>query len=531
MKIGTIAHSNTRIPAAFKQVGRARFALAVILLAGAGGACQEMLTSTDPSELTPARLVLSPESVTIARNDSVNFVAVGFTQSGDTADIQVVWRASSGNINSKGKKGGRHFGWYRNGKCGDYQVTATTVPGDISASASVKVACTEPGPVASVTVTPGSVTLQPGHSVQLSAELKDSNGLLLSGRVIEWATNNAGTAGVDGDGLVTSSSEGSARITATSEGVSGTAAITVTAVSGGGGNTAPNLKVAFIGDQGRGSDALAVLRLIRDEGADMVLHQGDFDYADDPTLWDDNITSVLGADYPYFASVGNHDEAAFYGTGGYQEKLIQRLSRVSGATCTGEMAVNSTCEYQGLFFILSGVGTLGSGHEAYIRQQLAADNSTWQICSWHKNQTAMQVGGKGNSVGWGPYEACLELGAIIATGHEHSYSRTKTLVSTEQQTVDPSWPDPANLRVAPGATFVFVSGIAGASIRDQERCLPTTYPYGCNGEWASIYTSDQNAQYGALFIEFHVDGDPNKARGYFKDIDGAVVDEFMVTSQ
>ena len=85
--------------------------------------------------------------------------------------------------------------------------------------------------------------------------------------------------------------------------------------------------------------------------------------------------------------------------------------------------------------------------------------------------------------------------------------------------------------MAPGATFVFVSGIAGASIRDQERCLPTTYPYGCKGEWASIYTSDQNAQYGALFIEFHVDGDPNKARGYFKDIDGAVVDQFTVTSQ
>jgi hypothetical protein len=531
MKIGTVADRNARIPATFKRVSRARFVLAVILLAAAGAACQEMLTSTEPSGLTPARLVLSPESVTIARDDSVNFVAIGFTQSGDTADIQVVWSASSGNVNSKGKKGGRHTGWYRNGKCGDYQVTATSVPGEISASANVKVVCAEPGPVASVTVTPASVTLQVGGSVQLSAELKDSNGLLLSGRATEWATSNAGVADVDGDGLVTSGGEGSATITATSEGVNGTASITVTAVSGGGGSTAPNLKVAFIGDQGRGSDALAVLQLIKDEGAHMVLHQGDFDYDDDPTRWDDNITSVLGADFPYFASVGNHDEAAFYGAGGYQEKLAQRLSRMSGATCTGELAVNSACEYQGLFFILSGVGTLGSGHEAYIRQQLAADNSIWRICSWHKNQNAMQVGGKGNSVGWGPYEACRELGAIIATAHEHSYSRTKTLVNTELQTVDPNWPDPANLRVTPGATFVFVSGIAGASIRDQERCLPTTYPYGCNGEWASIYTSDQNAQYGALFIEFHVDGDPNKARGYFKDIDGAVVDEFTVTSQ
>jgi hypothetical protein len=263
----------------------------------------------------------------------------------------------------------------------------------------------------------------------------------------------------------------------------------------------------------------------------MVLHQGDFDYSDDPDLWDANITSVLGDDFPYFASVGNHDDAVFYGTGGYQEKLEQRLSRVPGATCSGDLGVNSVCEYQGLFFILSGIGTLGSGHESYIMEQLAADNSTWRICSWHKNQTAMQVGGKGNSVGWEAYEVCRERAAIIATAHEHSYSRTKTLVNTELQTVDPDWPDPANLRVAPGATFVFVSGIAGASIRDQERCLPTTYPYGCNGEWASIYTSDQNAEYGALFIEFHVDGDPNKARGYFKNINGEIVDEFTVTAE
>jgi PKD repeat protein len=296
-------------------------------------------------------------------------------------------------------------------------------------------------------------------------------------------------------------------------------------------STAPNLKVAFIGDQSLGSDAVAVLQVIKDEGAHMVLHQGDFDYADDPTRWDNQISSVLGPDFPYFASVGNHDDSLFYGAGGYQEKLAQRLARVPDATCTGDLGVNSACEYQGLFFILSGAGTLGSGHEDYIRQQLEADNSIWRICSWHKNQTAMQVGGKGNSVGWGPYEACRELGAIIATAHEHSYSRTKTLVSTELQEVDPGWPDPAILRVAEGATFVFVSGLGGASIRNQDRCLPTTYPYGCNGEWASIYTSDQGARDGALFIEFHVDGDAAKARGYFKDIDGAVVDQFTVTSQ
>jgi len=544
MKTEAVAERNSITSVISKRLGRARLAFAVILLAVVAAACQELLTSTEYGDGAPSRLVIVPEDVIIVPSDSVEFIAVAFTQSGDTADVDVVWSATGGTITPSNARGGqagtnggqgKRSGWYRNGKCGTYQVTATTVQGGVSASASVRVTCTEPGPVATVTVTPETATLQVGESIQLTAVAKDANGITLTGTAT-WAPNDPSVASVDQNGLVRGEGEGSGTITATIDGVSGSASISVIVPSGGGGggggvNTAANFKVAFIGDQGDGSAALAVLRLIRDEGTDMVLHQGDFDYGDNPTQWDNNITSVLGADFPYFASVGNHDDNSFYGTGGYQEKLQQRLDRVSGATCTGDLGVNSACEYQGLFFILSGAGTLGSGHEAYIREQLSANNSTWRVCSWHKNQNAMQVGGKGNEVGWGPYEACREYGAIVATGHEHSYSRTKTLISTQSQTVDPNWPDPAILRVAPGATFVFVSGLGGASIRDQERCLPSTYPYGCNGEWASIYTSNQGAQYGALFIEFNVDGDPNKAHGYFKDIDGRVVDDFTVTSQ
>ncbi len=39
----------------------------------------------------------------------------------------------------------------------------------------------------------------------------------------------------------------------------------------------PNLKVAFVGDTGNGNDFQRALQLIKDEGADIVLHQGDFD--------------------------------------------------------------------------------------------------------------------------------------------------------------------------------------------------------------------------------------------------------------
>ena len=72
----------------------------------------------------------------------------------------------------------------------------------------------------------------------------------------------------------------------------------------------PNFKVAFIGDQGLNKNSLAVLRLIKEERTDMVLHQGDFDSFDDPEVWDQQIDDVLGMDFPLFASVGNRDVLA-----------------------------------------------------------------------------------------------------------------------------------------------------------------------------------------------------------------------------
>src|ERR1700733_10920225 len=71
--------------------------------------------------------------------------------------------------------------------------------------------------------------------------------------------------------------------------------------------TEPNLKIAFIGDVGNGSNQRAVLTLIKSEGVQAVLHQGDFDYHDDPVGFWSSVDHILGADFPYFASVGNHD--------------------------------------------------------------------------------------------------------------------------------------------------------------------------------------------------------------------------------
>lgn len=289
----------------------------------------------------------------------------------------------------------------------------------------------------------------------------------------------------------------------------------------------PGFKLAFIGDQGLGVQSQAVLQLIQDERTDAVVHSGDFDYNDDPAAWEQQIDAILGANFPYFACVGNHDIDRFYGAGGYQELLAARMNRL-GIPWTGNLGVQSRFFYAGIDFVLVAPDVDGSGHETYIRDVFASSSSLWRVCSFHKNMHLMQPEGKSDETGWGVYEESRRAGAIIATGHAHAYSRTHLLSSMSQQTVRTSTSlleltadDPGTVEDE-GATFAFVSGLGGRGIRDQE----------VSGDWfASIYTGTQNAEYGALFAEFNLLGYPSVAHFYFKNIAGEIIDEFWVHSQ
>ncbi|HYT83157.1 MAG TPA: Ig-like domain-containing protein [Gemmatimonadales bacterium] len=84
-------------------------------------------------------------------------------------------------------------------------------------------------PVAAVTVNPASASVGVGGTQPFTATLKDANGTPLTGRTVTWASSAPPVATVSASGLVTGVVAGTATITATSEGQSGTAALTVTA--------------------------------------------------------------------------------------------------------------------------------------------------------------------------------------------------------------------------------------------------------------------------------------------------------------
>src|SRR5207247_3272333 len=94
--------------------------------------------------------------------------------------------------------------------------------------------------VAAVAGSPAVGSIALGQTVQLTATPRDSQGNGLAGRVVAWSTSDASVASVSGSGLVAAVAVGGATITATSEGKSAGAGITVT-MPGSGGTPDPTL--------------------------------------------------------------------------------------------------------------------------------------------------------------------------------------------------------------------------------------------------------------------------------------------------
>lgn len=94
-------------------------------------------------------------------------------------------------------------------------------------SATLTVSAPLPTPVASVSVSSPAGPLVPRQTLALSATARDSSNNVLTGRAVAWSSATPTVVSVNTDGLVTAHAAGTAVITATSEGRTGTATITV----------------------------------------------------------------------------------------------------------------------------------------------------------------------------------------------------------------------------------------------------------------------------------------------------------------
>lgn len=176
------------------------------------------ITVTAPPAAAVASVSVSPNSGAIVVGSTLSLSATTVDASGATltgrtvtwssSDPQIASVSSSGVVTAVAA-GSATITAMSEGKTGSAQITVT-VP-----------------PVATVSVTPNTDTLQIGGTVALSATPRDGSGAALSGRAVTWSSDAPGVASVSADGVVTANSAGTATITATSEGKTGAATITV----------------------------------------------------------------------------------------------------------------------------------------------------------------------------------------------------------------------------------------------------------------------------------------------------------------
>jgi uncharacterized protein YjdB len=172
-------------------------------------------------------VTVAPTSASVVAGATTTLQATVKDQNGNVMSGQTVtWstnNAAAASVSSSGVVTGV--------ATGSATITATssgkTGTSSITVSGIVPVATT-------VTVAPTSASIVVGATTTLQATVKDQNGIVMTGQTVTWSTNNAAAATVNSSGVVTGVAAGTATITATSSGKTGTSSVTVTAPSSGG---------------------------------------------------------------------------------------------------------------------------------------------------------------------------------------------------------------------------------------------------------------------------------------------------------
>jgi uncharacterized protein YjdB len=174
---------------------------------GKNGTATITVTNAPP---TLVRVILTPNPTSVLVGQTRQFSVSGKFSDSTTAPVTATYAATGGTINSGGL--------YTAGQAsGAFRAIATSAgKADTSAITVIRPS------VASVVVTPALDTVAVLGTRQLTAVPKDSVNNTLTGRVCTWSSVSPATATVNGSGLVTGVVAGTATITATCEGVSGT---------------------------------------------------------------------------------------------------------------------------------------------------------------------------------------------------------------------------------------------------------------------------------------------------------------------
>jgi uncharacterized protein YjdB/PKD repeat protein len=382
-----------------------------------GGPVTITATSEDKSgtasvTVTPvpiASITVTPPSATIALGATVQLTASAKDAAGNPLTGRAMtWatgNAATATVDANGLVTGRAGG-------GPVTISATA-EGVTGTSAITVVAFV---PVASVDVTPAAATILASGSVQLTATPRDATGNALTGRVVTWSSSAPGVAAVNSSGLVAGLAVGLANISATSEGVLGSAAITVQAAPG-----PPVIAGAGdIADCSRVSQEATAKLIDSIPGTVVVL--GDLAYLDGSAQqFRDCYDPSWGRHKPRTKPTpGNHEYNA--GSAAGAPGYFGYFGAAAGDPTKGYYSYDLGAWH--LIVINNYVDmAAGSPQEQWLRADLAAHPNACTLAYWHEPR--FSSGGNGSAVRTQPmWQALYDYGAdVILNGHDHDYER------------------------------------------------------------------------------------------------------------
>ncbi|HZS58647.1 MAG TPA: Ig-like domain-containing protein [Gemmatimonadaceae bacterium] len=172
-----------------------------------------------------ATVIVAPPASTITAAQTVQLSDTVKDSQGDTLQGRTVtWVSSNTTIATVSATG---LVQPKGGLNDSGTVTITATSGSVHGTATVTIT---QDPVAKVTVSPSSSTINASHTQQLTATLQDASGATITGRPVAWFSSNPSVATVSNTGLVSptgANDSGTVTITATSGTASGTATVTI----------------------------------------------------------------------------------------------------------------------------------------------------------------------------------------------------------------------------------------------------------------------------------------------------------------
>ena len=134
-------------------------------------------------------------------------------------------------------------------------------------TASVPVTVT-PETAATVTITPAALTLRRTNTRDLSATARNTQGIIITGRIFRWSSSNSSVLAVDQNGKVTALAAGSVVVTADADQTVGSALITVTEIPIGSCSLSPTSSKVTV------SQSVQPTLVLRDTASNVIPSQG-----------------------------------------------------------------------------------------------------------------------------------------------------------------------------------------------------------------------------------------------------------------